>query len=79
MKALMIAVSFAACATTSLAYAADFGQPTGQNPSVTGQGQWSPNSGAQPLTRAQVRAQLVQAQRSGELAYLNNTFYRGGN
>ncbi len=79
MKALMIAMSFAACAATSLTYAADFGQAADQNSSVTSQGQWSPNSGAQPLTRAQVRAQLVQAQRSGELAYLNNTFYKGGN
>jgi hypothetical protein len=79
MKALMIAVSFAACATTSLAYAADFGQAPDGNPSVATQGQWSPNNGAQPLTRAQVRAELVQAQRSGELAYLNNTFYKGGN
>jgi Domain of unknown function (DUF4148) len=79
MKALTIAVSFAACATTGLAYAADFGQAPAENSSVTSQGQWSPNDGAQPLTRAQVRAQLVQAQRSGELAYLNNTFYKGGN
>ncbi|WP_367889697.1 DUF4148 domain-containing protein [Burkholderia sp. L27(2015)] len=73
----MIAVSFAACATTSLAYAADYGQATDQNSSVASPGQPSPNSSTQPLSRAQVRAQLVQAQRSGELAYLNNTFYRG--
>jgi len=77
MKALMIAVSFAACATTGLAYAADFGPAAAQNSSDTSQGQWSLSTSAQPLTRAEVHAQLVQAQRSGELARLNNTIYRG--
>jgi len=77
MKALMIAVSFAACATTGPADAADFGPAPAQNSSDTSQGQWSPRNDAQPLTRAEVRAQLVQAPGSGELACLNSTIYKG--
>jgi Domain of unknown function (DUF4148) len=83
MKALMIAVSFAVLATTGAAYAApnaaDSAPATVEKTDVVSSGQWSPNSDAQPRTRAQVRAELVQAQKSGELAYLDSTVYRGGN
>ena len=41
--------------------------------------QWSPaRNSIAPKTRAEVRQELVQAQRDGQVAYLNRTLYRGG-
>jgi hypothetical protein len=79
MKALMIAVSLAACATASLAHAADPASTTIDSPGAGAAQQWSPHGDMQRRTRAEVREELVQAQKSGQTAYLNKTLYRGGN
>jgi len=43
-------------------------------------GQWVPpyDEAVQPKTRAQVYQELVQAEKVGQLAYLNSTIYAGG-
>lgn len=42
-------------------------------------GQWvPPDEAAQPKTRAQVYQELVQAEKDGQIAYLNSTLYEGG-
>jgi hypothetical protein len=43
-------------------------------------GQWVPpyDEAVQPKTRAQVYQELVQAEKDGQLAYLNSTIYAGG-
>jgi hypothetical protein len=43
-------------------------------------GQWVPpyDEAVQPKTRAQVYQELVQAEKDGQLAYLNSTLYAGG-
>jgi len=43
-------------------------------------GQWVPPYGqaVQPKTRAQVYHELVQAEKDGQMAYLNSTLYSGG-
>ena len=49
-------------------------QPQNDPPSQTSQ--WSaPNTANMGKTRAQVYAELVEAQRNGQLAYLNRTLY----
>jgi hypothetical protein len=86
MKVLMIAVSLAVLATTGAAYAANSaansaagsGSTSVEKSNVARTDQWSPGNAALPRTRAQVRQELVQAQKSGELALLNNTLYRSG-
>lgn len=78
MKAFMIAVSFAVFTTTGVAYAADSAPTTVEKSDLVSSGQWSPNRDVQPRTRAQVKEELVQAQKSGELAHLDSTVYKGG-
>jgi hypothetical protein len=78
MKPLMIAVSLAVLATSGAAYAADSAPVTVGKSDALHQGQLSSESTALPRSRAQVREELVQAQKSGELAYLNKTLYRSG-
>jgi hypothetical protein len=47
-----------------------------QNPAGAQAPQWTaPNAAYMGKTRAQVYAELVEAQRSGQLAYLNRTVY----
>ncbi len=77
MKTLMIAVSFAVFATTGFAHAAESAPTTVDKSAVVHVQQWSPKSDAAPRTRAQVREELVQAEKSGRLAYLNSTLYQG--
>lgn len=75
MKALMIAVSFVAFAGTGLAQAAGTAPAAGTQATAG----WNGSSArdAQVRIRAQVRDELVQAQRSGQLAYLRGTLYKG--
>lgn len=77
MKASMIALAFAAFATTGFAYAAT-PAPTSATQSVVVQtAQWSPaHQDVAGKTRAEVRQELVQAEHDGQLAYLNK-FYQG--
>lgn len=69
MKALLIAVSLAVSATAGVAGAAEAAQATA--PQIM-------KSNTTQVTRAQVRAELVQAEKSGQLAYLESTLYKGG-
>jgi multidrug efflux pump subunit AcrA (membrane-fusion protein) len=78
MKALMIAVSLAVSATTGFAHAAESAPTTVDKTAMVNAQQWSPQSDVAPLTRAQVREELVQAKKSGQIAYLHSTLYRGG-
>ena len=79
MKTLIIAVTLAVSATTGVAYAAGATATGVENAAATHLDQTAPGASAQPRTRAQVRAELVQAEKSGQLANLNRMFYQGGN
>jgi hypothetical protein len=47
-----------------------------QNPTATPAPQWTaPNTAYMGKTRAQVYGELVEAQRNGQIAYLNRTVY----
>lgn len=82
MKVSMIALTFAACAFGSVAHAA---VPAALTATVTNseiaqaaQPQWSANAArVAPKTRAQVRQELVQAEKDGQLANLNRSLYSG--
>ncbi|RKE37671.1 uncharacterized protein DUF4148 [Paraburkholderia sp. BL23I1N1] len=78
MKTSMIALAFAAFATAGFAHASD--APAAATVSQLGAAQvqqWSANqTGAMQKTRADVRHELVQAQKDGQLAQLSN-LYRG--
>jgi hypothetical protein len=85
MKQLLLAVALVAGATSVSAFAQQSSQPAPQvyttaqtnANDAAGNGQWVPPYG-QPTTqktRAQVYQELVQAERDGQLAYLNSTLY----
>jgi hypothetical protein len=76
MKTSIFAVALFAISTAGVAYA-DSSSPTNvdQSASATTM-QWSPNANAKALTRAEVREQLDQAQKSGQIAYLRS-LYKG--
>jgi hypothetical protein len=76
MKNTMIALSFAACAVSSLAHAVtprdvsvDQSTQTQRTPSIASSGH---------KTLAQVRQELVQAEKDVQLANLNHSLYSGG-
>ncbi|MFM0392446.1 DUF4148 domain-containing protein [Paraburkholderia phytofirmans] len=82
MKVSMIALTFAACVIGSAAHAA---VPAPSNASVdssqiaqAAQPLWSASTAsAAQKTRAQVRQELVQAEKYGQLANLNRSLYMG--
>ena len=79
MKRSMIALAFAACAVSGWAHAAGTSGSAGEAASNAQTQQWSPtHNSIAPKTRAEVRQELVQAERNGQLARLNTTLYRGG-
>jgi len=75
----MVTLAFAAIAVSGWAHAAgtvSAAQETSNN--IRAQ-QWSPSRNTNPpKTRAQVRQELIEAERDGQLAQLNSTLYRGG-
>ena len=81
MKITMIALTFAACAVTSLAHAATPVAVGGHRSAVAqaAETQWFQSiASAAPKTRAQVRQELVQAEKDGQLTNLNHSLYSGG-
>jgi len=79
MKRSIITLAFAACAVSSWAHAAGTVSSSDEAANTVQTQQWSPtHNSAAPKTRAEVRHELVQAERDGQLAYLNGTLYRGG-
>jgi len=79
MKRSMIALAFAVCAVSGWAHTAGTVSMAGDAASDVQTQHWSaaPN-GITPKTRSQIRQELVEAKRDGQLAYLNSTLYRGG-
>jgi hypothetical protein len=81
MKPSMIALAlaFAACAVSGWAHANGTVGSGDEAASNVQTQQWSPTRNSiAPKTRAEVRRELVQAKRDGQLARLNGTLYRGG-
>ncbi|CAB3798616.1 hypothetical protein GCM10011400_57240 [Paraburkholderia caffeinilytica] len=77
MKTSMIALAFAAFATAGFAHASEAPATTAAQSAVAQVQQWNPSqTGATQKTRAEVRHELVQAQRDGQLAQLGS-LYRG--
>jgi len=75
----MIILAFVASAVSGLAHAAGTVSLASDTASSVQTPQWSPaRNSIAPKTRAEVRQELVQAQRDGQAAYLNRTLYRGG-
>ncbi|MEQ5841100.1 hypothetical protein BWP39_13430 [Paraburkholderia acidicola] len=89
MKSLMIAIALVGAASATSAFAQTSAPVTQQPAAAATQvasdntqaaaqaGQWVPPYG-QPIvgkTRAQVYQELVQAEKDGQLAYLNSTLY----
>lgn len=77
--ALMVAVSTCAFAQTDPAQSPATSTSTTQaaQASVPANGEWTPPDGQAiaPKTRAQVYQELVEAEKDGQLAYLNSTVY----
>lgn len=79
MKRSMITLAFAACAVSGWAHAAGTVSSAGEATSSVQTQQWSSTRNSiAPKTRTEIRLELVQAERDGQLAYLNRTLYRGG-
>lgn len=90
MKTLLIAATFVGLASATSAFAQSTPSTTASNPATAAtqvaqnngaatpsQGGWVPPYG-QPVvqkTRAQVYQELVEAEKDGQLAYLNSTIY----
>ena len=79
MKVTMLALTFAACAATASAYAANTAADSadahaaGYDPQHALQ--WTPAQNApHAKTRAEVRQELVRAQNDGQLAALNKLY-----
>jgi invasion protein IalB len=71
------ALAFSAFATTASAYAASSVDANAAGYNVEQSHQWTPSQNApQSKTRAEVRQELVEAQKDGQLAALNR-FYQG--
>lgn len=86
MKSLMIATILSVAATTSAfaqtapaqgAMSQPNVAPANANATVGQNGAWVPPDGQAiaPKTRAQVYQELVEAEKDGQLAYLNSTVY----
>ncbi|MGA7778673.1 MAG: DUF4148 domain-containing protein [Paraburkholderia sp.] len=72
MKNSIIALAFAAFATVGVAHAANV---TADQQDAAQTQQWSASqSGAMQKTRAQVRQELVEAQKDGQLAALRKLY-----
>ncbi|WP_089165114.1 DUF4148 domain-containing protein [Caballeronia sordidicola] len=79
MKRSMITLALAVCAVSGWAHAAGTVNAAGDATSVVQTKNWSASpNGIAPKTRSQIRQELVEAKRDGQLAYLNSTLYRGG-
>jgi Domain of unknown function (DUF4148) len=79
MKRSMITLAFAVCAASGWAHAAGTASAAGDASSdVQTQHGSAATNGITPKTRSQIRQELVEAKRDGQLAYLNSTLYRGG-
>jgi Domain of unknown function (DUF4148) len=78
MRASIIVLTFAAYATTGIAHAA-VSSPTadGKSASVQADKGSRSASGMAPKTRTQIRRELEQAQKDGQLAYLSRTLFVG--
>lgn len=80
MKVSTIALTFAACALTASAYAANPANPVDvhtQTYDAPHAVQWTPAPNApHAKTRAEVRQELVRAEQDGQLAAINK-FYQG--
>ena len=75
--AAFAALAFSAFATTASAYAASSVDANAAGYNVEQSHQWTPSQNApQSKTRAEVRQELVEAQKDGQLAALNR-FYQG--
>ncbi|HEY4297950.1 MAG TPA: DUF4148 domain-containing protein [Paraburkholderia sp.] len=75
MKVSMIALAFAAFATTASAYAVTSVDANAAGYSAPQTQQWTPgHSNAMAKTRQDVRQELVQAQKDGQLAALNKLY-----
>ncbi|ACD18973.1 DUF4148 domain-containing protein [Paraburkholderia phytofirmans] len=81
MKFSMIALTFAACVIGNVAHAAVPAPSTASVDSsqiAQAQPQWSASTAsAAQKTRAQVRQELVQAEKDGQLVNLNRSIYMG--
>jgi hypothetical protein len=77
MKVTMLALALAALATTASAYASNPANTQAANNESQAALQWSAaQSTPHAKTRAEVRQELVRAQKDGQLAALNR-FYQG--
>jgi Domain of unknown function (DUF4148) len=79
MKVTMFALAFAACATTASAYAVNSTANSADAPAGNDDSQhavqWTPAQNApHAKTRAEVRQELVRAQKDGQLAALNKLY-----
>jgi hypothetical protein len=75
MKVTMIALAFAACATTASAYAANSADVRAGTYDPQHALQWAPaQNTSQAKTRAQVREELVRAEKDGQLAALSKLY-----
>ena len=79
MKVTMLALAFAACAATASAYAANSAPHSADasagNDDTQHALQWTPDQNAtHAKTRAEVRQELVRAQKDGQLAALNRLY-----
>jgi hypothetical protein len=79
MKSLIIAITLAVSATSGIAYAADSSGAGNDRSAATRVDPAAAGATTQSRTRAQVKTELVRAEKSGQLAYLDRTLYRGGN
>ncbi|WNC93817.1 DUF4148 domain-containing protein [Paraburkholderia sp. FT54] len=82
MKVSMIALTLAACVVGSVAHAAVAPASTStvdaSQIAQAAQPQWSASAASvTSKTRAQVRRELVQAEKDGQLANLNRSLYMG--
>ena len=76
-KIALAAFAFTAFATTASAYAATSVDANAAGYTVQQSHQWTPSQNApQSKTRAEVRQELVQAEKDGQLAAINR-FYQG--
>ncbi|MGF6902334.1 DUF4148 domain-containing protein [Paraburkholderia sp. GAS348] len=79
MKVIKIAALLGMVVTTSaFAQSNTTAADTSASVAASQTGAWVPPQGEAnvPKTRAQVYAELVQAEKDGQLAYLNSTIYR---
>jgi hypothetical protein len=74
MKSLFIAIGLLSCLTSTAAFA----QSAQSTTVVQAPTDVSWKAPASTLTRADVRRDLIHAEKDGQLKYLDSTLYRGG-